>query len=223
MSDEKEYVVYMLKNTANGKYYIGQTCNIEYRKMQHMSHSHNDLIRKDLKEYGADCFVFLILARGLNARQADFVETEMIDLFDAADSDMGYNKQTGGHNGRPNLETRKRQSLAHVGKSPTTEQREKQRISMIGKNKGAKNGMYGTHHSEEWRQKMRERFTGEKNPNYNVGIPVEQIDKATGKVVNTFCCASDASRKLEFSKSHIAECCKGQRKSSNGYMWRYAG
>ena len=53
-----------------------------------------------------------------------------------------------------------------------------------------------------------------------VSIPVLQIDK-TGNVINRFNSIKDAERNLGITNSHICECCKGKRKTSNGFVWKY--
>ena len=34
--------------------------------------------------------------------------------------------------------------------------------------------------------------------------------------------AREVERVLEINQSHITQCCKGNRKSSGGFIWRYA-
>lgn len=51
---------------------------------------------------------------------------------------------------------------------------------------------------------------------------VAQLDKETGKVLNTFNSLAEAGRSLGVVKaSHISECCKGKIPSAHGYKWRY--
>ena len=50
--------------------------------------------------------------------------------------------------------------------------------------------------------------------------PVERYTKS-GEYIDSFESATDAKRKLKLKSTHITECCKFQRKSSNGYVWRY--
>lgn len=54
--------------------------------------------------------------------------------------------------------------------------------------------------------------------------PVNQIDKTTGEVLNTFACQADALRHLDkpLNDNHISEVCRGIRKSAHGYFWQYA-
>ena len=53
-----------------------------------------------------------------------------------------------------------------------------------------------------------------------VCVSVLQIDK-TGNIINRFNSIKEAERNLGISNSHISECCKGKRKTANGFVWRY--
>lgn len=54
----------------------------------------------------------------------------------------------------------------------------------------------------------------------NASVPVLQISLA-GKVINRFESIKDAERYLGIKTSHICDCCKGKRKTSNGFLWKY--
>lgn len=60
-------------------------------------------------------------------------------------------------------------------------------------------------------------ISGENHPN------IKQIIQLTldGEVVKIWDCISDVNRKLGYHQSNISNCCKGKRKTSNGYKWRY--
>ena len=53
-----------------------------------------------------------------------------------------------------------------------------------------------------------------------VSIPVLQIDKY-GNVINRFGSIKEATDSLGVKQSHISECCKGKRKTSYGFSWKY--
>lgn len=53
-----------------------------------------------------------------------------------------------------------------------------------------------------------------------VNVPVLQIDRF-GKVINKFESIREATRHLGLKNSHICDCCKGKRKTANGYIWKY--
>lgn len=54
----------------------------------------------------------------------------------------------------------------------------------------------------------------------NASVPVLQIS-LDGNVINRFESIKDAERYLEIKNSHICDCCKGRRKTSNGFLWKY--
>lgn len=50
--------------------------------------------------------------------------------------------------------------------------------------------------------------------------PVEALDKVTGRVVFTFPSTAEAQRQ-GFNQGHVAACCRGERNSHGGFIWRY--
>lgn len=51
-------------------------------------------------------------------------------------------------------------------------------------------------------------------------VSVIQID-LSGNILNKFDSIRDAEKYLGVKKSHICHCCKGHRKTANGFIWRY--
>lgn len=55
------------------------------------------------------------------------------------------------------------------------------------------------------------------------GVHVLQIDSKTGQILEEFPSLLSAARSVNLVTEHgIRECCNGNRKTSGGYMWRYA-
>lgn len=52
---------------------------------------------------------------------------------------------------------------------------------------------------------------------------VQQLDRVTGEVLNTYPSIHEAERQTEINQSNIAQCCLGNPKHSHagGYKWRY--
>ena len=121
----------------------------------------------------------------------------------------GWNFTSGGNNGRVwSEEVLKRLSETH---------------------KGSNGIWYGKHRSEETRRKISESLKGKKHPMYGARgkntyhhKPVVQIDLATGQEIARFDCARDVERILGISHKHIGDVCRGRRRHSGGYGWRYA-
>lgn len=56
--------------------------------------------------------------------------------------------------------------------------------------------------------------------NNKLSKQVEQYD-LEGNLINTFKSSNDAKRITGFSQGHISECCRGEIKQYNGYVWKY--
>ena len=57
--------------------------------------------------------------------------------------------------------------------------------------------------------------------NEKISKVVIQIDKNTNVIVNIFPSLMEAERQTGCSNSHICSCCKGERKTTGGYKWKY--
>ena len=115
---------------------------------------------------------------------------------------------------------------------------EHDRLHHIGEN----NPFFGKHHSKKTKEKMSEAMSGENHPNYGKHLsektkkkmsrakmgnhykptkPILQYTK-DGKFIKEWMGSREVERVLEINQSHITQCCKGNRKSSGGFIWRYA-
>lgn len=59
-----------------------------------------------------------------------------------------------------------------------------------------------------------------KKNNENISKPVIQFTM-DGKLVRKWNSATDVQRELGFNNCHISSCCKGKRKTANGFIWRF--
>ena len=67
-----------------------------------------------------------------------------------------------------------------------------------------------------------------KNPRYGVtgvnnvrSTVVLQFSK-DGEFIKKWDCITDVQRELGINRGNVIKCCKGKRKTANGYIWRYA-
>lgn len=95
MSKEKFIGVYQIKNTVNGKLYIGSSKDINVRWKQHLNelnkNSHvNDHLQNAWNKYGKENFIFSIieLCNENNLRER---EQYYIDKFNCINNEKGYN------------------------------------------------------------------------------------------------------------------------------------
>lgn len=152
--------IYGIHNVANGKWYIGQSVEIELRRRIHFSRlrnsSHyNSHLQSAFKEYGSENFEFRMLEE-VAVEMLDIRERAWIAYYKSDQKEFGYNKTTGGWTNKKlstetklklaaintgthrTMETRRKMSIAHQGVSrkPFSEEH-KRRLSQarIGKRK----------------------------------------------------------------------------------------
>ncbi len=242
------YCVYV-HTSPSGKMYVGQTkMNPEHRwnngngylTQKNGSYLQPAFARAILK-YGWDNFEHQIIANNLTKEEADNFEKLLINKLNTMDAKYGYNLREGGSNGGLSQETRRKISESTKGEkshmygkhlSESTKKKisdsrkgvlssEETRIKISAANKGENNHFYGKHHTEESRKKMSESQKGLRMGKNHVGArKVKQYD-LQGNLLKIWDCMSDAGRELGISNHNIYNCCKDNRKTSGGFIWRY--
>lgn len=121
--------IYIIKNADNGKVYIGQSVDVEYRICCHFSklkwdrHDNDHLQRAYNKNPSA--FTWELLC-ACEQSELDDLEIEYIAKYHSADPSHGYNKQYGGQaEHRCTPETREKMSEVKKGKHFSEEHRKK--------------------------------------------------------------------------------------------------
>ena len=112
-------------------------------------------------------------------------------------------------------------------------------IAMLGTvRNGYNTSAYTSHsckHSEETKKKMSEAKTGEKNPNFGKHFSEEHNNKISqskgvngilqfskdGELIAEYSSIHEAERNTGCHQGNICSCCKGNRKSAGGFIWRY--
>ena len=191
------YTVYQHRNLKNGKSYIGMTSR-EPKERWHngWGYKKNSKMWKDIQnsDWNKE-WENKIIGKFEEKDEELKIEEMFIWLFDSTNE--GYN-----------ISTYDRNSYKR-----TDETRRKTSESMTGK----KNPMYGKHHSEDTKRKMSE---AHKEKIYANIKPILQFSK-DGEFIAEYPSIMEASRQTGCNNSHIGSCCKGERKSTGGYIWKY--
>jgi group I intron endonuclease len=193
--------VYLIRNTVNGKCYVGQTMKNKVQKRWHSYTSPkggHGVIGRAIKKHGKDKFEFSVICELPNEELNDREVREIAERGTLVPN--GYNLQAGGDNGPQHEETKRKISLANTGKPgkiPGPETRAK--ISAASK---------GRKRTEEQKQKMKElNSAAKKVDQYTLeGVFIRTWDSMT---------ATGAKR--------VSECCRGKSKTSGGFLWAYHG
>ena len=219
---EKKFLVYCHTNKINSKKYIGITCKSpERRWCNGDGYKGCSKFYNAIQKYGWDGFDHIIIAEGLTKEEACQMEIDLIAKLKTQDDSYGYNIAMGGE------------------------------ISPTFGRRGKNNPLYGRHHSNETKLKMRESALGrtqskeaklkmskakkgEKHPHYGKERPKEVKEKISiglskailqytkdGKLVCRYKSAQEAHKQTNIPYSHICSVCLGKRKSTGGYIWFY--
>ena len=197
MYREKEvmYTVYQHRNLKNGKSYVGMTSRKPNERWRSGKGYKNNLrMWNDIQnsDWNTD-WEHNIIGKFEDKQEALNLEEMFIRLFDSTNE--GYNISTYDRNFYKRTdETRRKNSEAHTGE---------------------KNPMYGKHHSEDTKRKMSEAHKGKIYANTK---SILQFSK-NGELIAEYSSIMEAERTT--GCNHICECCKGKRKSTGGYIWRY--
>lgn len=130
--------IYAIKNTENGKVYVGQSVNVAKRLRDHLcnlaSGSHrNAHLQAAWVKYGADSFETQVV-EACAIEVLDARERAWIAYFKCTDPAYGYNRESGGNAQKAVSEaTRAKMSAAHKGRVASPETRAKMSAARKGR------------------------------------------------------------------------------------------
>lgn len=204
------YSVYIHISPSN-KIYIGITCQ-EPRKRWRNGHGYidNDYFTRAIRKYGWENFQHEILYENLTKDEAEFIEVELINYYNADMREYGYNIKKGGStSGKHSEETKRKISESLKGeKNP----RYGKKFSGNNVKRNKRNYVY----TEEMRIRKSLSHKGQIPVNK---IPVEQCDK-NGKHIANYESIKSASIITGIDISNISRCLKAERKTAGGYIWK---
>ena len=103
--------VYIIKNFANNKVYVGKTeRDAQKRFTEHLTESraknsptYNYCLSRAIRKWGEQAFDYAILADNIEDDMLDIIEAHYIDMYNSADPKYGYNISQG-HSDNSNVE-----------------------------------------------------------------------------------------------------------------------
>ena len=210
MKMDTNYTIYCHRNKINNKAYIGQTGCVPYTRRQSghgvsgspyekCRHFQNAIIK-----YGQNNFEHFILMENLTLEQANHYEKLFIKMFETNNPIYGYNISLGGGNSTHSEETKQLISLHHADFSKE------------------KHPLQGKHHSEETKQKIREKALGRKKSKETKQKISEKTKGSNNPRAKTVLCletqqifstAKEAAKQAKVDNSGICKCCNGHQKT----------
>jgi len=210
MEDNRFYIYAHFKLDTNELFYIGKGTNNRIS----VSFGKNSYWKNIVKKHG---YYYKKIEDNLNELDAlngeifyikhfKMIGYKLCNLTDGGDGMIGMTI---------NLETRKKMSLAKLGKIGN---RKGSKVSEITKNKlsilntGSNSPSFGKKRSKETCDKIRE---SKKNKKEVLQYSKEMI------LINEYVSISEAARNINTFNSNIVKCLKGKINSCKGFIWKY--
>lgn len=195
--------IYGIHNTANGKWYIGQSIDLDKRRRGHFlslrnGYHFNAALQADFSKHGEDSFewhvIELVVEGALDTR-----EQTWIAQYRSTEPDFGYNLESGGHENKHHSEETKRH-LSEIRKGRKLSEEHRKKIGLAG---------IGRHPTQETREKLSAWQRGRKRPPFSEewkrhigeghrGIGHPQSDESRVKL-------SESHKNSEKARAHQSE------------------
>jgi hypothetical protein len=224
---ENNYCVYFYLRKDKTPYYVG----MGRKQRPFAKHAHRQG-KGDFKPDNID--LILIVHENLSQEEAYELEIKYIAEYGRkCDGGILINLTEGGQGAKHNEETRKKLSLIKTGLKASEETKRKMSETRKGKTMPKGTGQKarqtrianGTNkHSEETKKKLSDSlkgiFAGSKNP---AAKAILAFDK-NGNFIAEYETAREAAEALNIGQcwKHIPAVCKGERKHTCGYVFKYA-
>lgn len=214
--ENKNYIIYKAQNTITGECYIGATTkSIGERKQDHLQKVGTGSSLKfhnAISTTGADNFKWEQLDTASNPNELAEKETKYIFEFKAQEE--GYNSDSGGGFKKLVYQYNEDGILIETYNSLTEIKEilgiDKQRISSACLNSTMYDGSF-------WSYRLLEKIVAKTD----LRIKAVNQYSLNQEFIENFKSASEASRLSGISKSCITKCCRGERKTSGGFIWNY--
>lgn len=216
---DKLYTIYLL-TFPNNKKYCGYTSQQPERRWgkNGSGYTRCPLVYRAIQKYGWENIDKKIIFTTYNQDEAFMKEKEIIAQYHLQNSNYGYNLDEGGRphgNGEFITEEIRKKYSEHAKKLWADPQFREARLKELKSRKPTQQCIEASKIATSKRRKG--------VPPSNI-IPVEQLDKNTEEVINSFISASHAALAIIGDKAgcaNILNVCKGKRKTAYGYKWRF--
>lgn len=210
-------IVYKVTNEENGKVYIGATTkSIDERKKDHIIKANNKSLNKfhsEISTYGEGSFKWEQVDTASTIDELAKKEKEYILKYNSKED--GYNNDSGGGFKKTIYQydiidgklLNKYSNLTDAGNAISVTKQDLSKVCLsVGK---ICKGFY-------WSYEYKEPF----KPNEDIRKKKVSKYSLNGVFIESYSSISDASKNTGINKSCIAKVCRGERKTSGGFIWK---
>ena len=211
------YIIYKAQNTFTGESYIGATTkSLKERKIDHLQKANKKVgsyFQEAIGTYGPDAFTWEQIDTASSNDELASKEIMYILEYDALEN--GYCGDKGGGFKKTvykyNLNGSLNATFENLTLASDTIGVRKQDISRACWNVNQSLGGY------LWSYENMEAFVPDQD-NRKKEVIQSFLD---GNLISQYISVAEASRETGVSKSCISRCCRGERESSGGFIWKY--
>ena len=209
-------IIYKVTNQATGKAYIGATTrSIEERKIDHEQKSKKKVgsyFHAAMATYGADAFTWEQIDTANSTNELADKEKKYILQNDSKEN--GYNSDSGGGFKKTvyqfDLQGNLVASFDGLKEIESTLGHDKRRVSNACTTATVWKGSF-------WSYSQNNTFTHGRDGREKQVLQCS-LD---GEIFAHYISVAEASRETGLSKTCISRCCRGERRSSSGFLWKY--
>lgn len=231
-------IIYKATNMVTGKVYIGLTIQgLEKRKSQHNRKADNRRYTykfyNAIREHGADAFIWEIVESNIKSKELlKSREIYWIAFYDSFHN--GYNSTTGGDGVIFTKEVRYKISRANKGANNSCAKLSELQVGEIKKKLSfgesplkisrdfgiSKQTIHNIKSGFHWGYISPE-LNGQLKNSIKKRNKVILQYSLSGELVKEHSSIAEACLELGVSHTSISKCCRGQRKSAGGFIWKY--
>lgn len=209
-------IIYKVTNQETNEVYIGVTTkSLEKRKTDHLQKSQKKVgscFQEAIATYGPSAFNWTQIDTATSSNELAEKEKKYILQYDSKEN--GYNSDSGGGFKKTvyqfDLNGNLIASFDGLKEIQLTLGHDKRRVSTACITATLWKGTYWSYAQNNTFKKVTDSRKKE----------VLQLS-VDGKIIAKYLSVSEASRKSGISKTCISRCCRGERSSSSGFIWKY--
>jgi hypothetical protein len=217
--ENTNFIIYKAQNIVNGECYVGaSTKSVEERKRNHI-HKSNSInatyFQETIRTFGSDAFKWEQIDTATTVNELAEKEAEYIVKYNSQYDGLNSNKGSGGFKKKVYQYCLESGKLLHsyndLTSAATAVSATKTSISNV------------CLHIDRTCKGFYWSYSDTDNPKNNIDLRKKQVIQydLTEKELTSYISASEASRRTGISKTCITRCCRGERKSSGGFIWNY--
>jgi hypothetical protein len=209
-------IIYKVVNTITDEVYIGATTkSIEDRKIDHLQKSRKKAgssFQEAIATNGADAFTWTQIDTASSSNELAEKEKKYILQYDSREN--GYNSDNGGGFKKTvyqfDLEGNLMASFDGLKAIESTLGHDKRRVSNACTTSTVWKGSYWSYSQNNTFKPPRD---GRKKKVFQYSLD--------GEILAHYISVAEAARETGISKTCISRCCRNERRSSSGFIWKY--